>query len=60
MTVTIQKPFNGVSYYQASQRGPLRPIIVESESYADVFQQVLLQICEQGKEIAERELSAAQ
>ena len=52
MTVTIQKPFSGVSYYQASQRGPLRPIIVESESYAEVFQQVLLQISEQGKEMA--------
>ena len=58
MTVTIQKPLNGVSYYKAEQRGPLRPIIVESESYADCFQQVLMHICEQGKEMAERNLSA--
>lgn len=59
MTVTIKKPFDGVSYYQALQDGPLRPIIVESESYAEAFQQVLMQICEQGKEMAERQLAVA-
>lgn len=58
MTVTIQRSPNGASYFKAEQRGPLRPIIVEEESYAECFTQVLMHICEQGKEMAERKLSA--
>ena len=53
MTVTVVKPFRGISYFQAEQQGPVRPIIVESNSYAECFAQVLCQIAEQGREVAE-------
>lgn len=53
MKVTIMKPFFGVSYYQAEQQGPVRPIIVEGDSYAECFAQVLCQIAEQGRELVE-------
>ena len=52
MQVQVIKPFSDVPYYQATQRGPVRPIIVESDSFADCFKQVLCQIAEQGRELA--------
>jgi len=48
--LTIQR--SDELFYQAYVDGPLRPIIVESDSDADVFLQVLMQIAEQGKEMA--------
>jgi len=52
MKVKVIKPFSDVPYYQATQQGPVRPIIVESDSFADAFVQVLTQIAEQGRELA--------
>lgn len=52
MQVKIIKPFRDVPYYQATQQGPVRPIIVESDSRADCFKQVLCAIAEQGRELA--------
>jgi len=52
MQVKVIKPFSDVPYYQATQQGPVRPIIVESDSFADCFTQVLCQIAEQGRELA--------
>lgn len=52
MQVQVIKPFRDVPYYQATQQGPVRPIIVESNSYAECFKQVLCQIAEQGRELA--------
>lgn len=56
MKITYKKPEQGEPYYQALEQGPLKPIIVEADSYPDAFVQVLTQIAEQGKEIAERNL----
>lgn len=53
MRVQVIKPYSDVPFYQATQNGPVRPIIVESDSYADCFTQVLCQIAEQGRELAE-------
>jgi hypothetical protein len=52
MQVQVIKPFSDVPYYQATQQGPVRTIIVESDSFADCFTQVLCQIAEQGRELA--------
>ena len=56
MKITYNKPEHGEPYYQAIEQGPLKPIIVEADSYPDAFVQVLTHIAEQGKEIAERNL----
>ena len=56
MRITYKKPEHAEPYYQAIEQGPLKPIIVEADSYPDAFVQVLTQIAEQGKEIAERKL----
>ena len=53
MQIQVIKPYSHVPYYQATQKGPVREIIVESDSYADCFTQVLCQIAEQGRELAE-------
>ena len=52
MRVQIIKPYSDVPYFQATQQGPVRPIVVEANSYADCFAQVLCQIAEQGRELA--------
>ena len=52
MTIHLTIQQSEELFYQAYVDGPLRPIIVESDSDADAFLQVLMQIAEQGKEMA--------
>ncbi|MEK9655670.1 MAG: hypothetical protein VW202_08190 [Halieaceae bacterium] len=56
MKITYKKPETGEPYYEAIEDGPLRPIIVEADSYPDAFVQVLSKIAEQGKELANRNI----
>ena len=53
MRISVQHPFEDIRYYLATQDGPLRPIICEGSSYAEVFVSVLTQIAEQGRELSE-------
>jgi hypothetical protein len=52
MQVQVIKPFGDLPYYQATQQGPVRPIIVESDSFADCCTQVERQIEKQKLELA--------